>query len=108
MKSKREQILELCEISEQDFKNIPINGNSRTASANIVNHKLLPIITALLDRVEQLEGALEWIETVNAKRVADIWNDYKQEPYEYLSTQISEAISSVDTSPLDKLLEGEK
>lgn len=57
MKSNREKILELCECSEQDFKNIPINGNSRTASANVVNHKLLPIITALLDRVEQLEGA---------------------------------------------------
>lgn len=106
VKSKREQILELCEFDQN--KLLEIAWRQKVSSVELENARLLPIITALLDRVEQLEGALDKIDRAYSKRMTNIWLEDKMSPEEYLNKNISEAIDSIATSPLDKILEAKQ
>lgn len=48
------QLRKALAFDEQDFKNIPINGNARTSVANIANQRLAPIYEKLMKCIEAI------------------------------------------------------
>lgn len=90
MKSKREQILKIAE-----FKEWAGSRNDYVDGRLFENSRLAPLITALAERVEMLEEALEWIKIFDQNNGA-------------VGRFYIEADAALATSPLDKLLEVEK
>ena len=108
MKSNREQIMKLCE-EEISSRISPHMSNGIIYE----RERLTPIITALLDRVEQLEGKVDksydliWNQILLFSHNQDSMLVINSEKINKLFVLKDELKQALDTSPLDKLLEGE-
>lgn len=106
MKSKREQILKLCEFPIEEYSNVPIIVRFNIKQENL---RLQPIITALLDENEKLRAALEYYAGLNFS-TEYFYKDSGEYCYNIVSKPEIETLARQALSTcteIDELLEGE-